>query len=94
MTDDKLPDAMILLLLHGATRGDGLCYPFPIISRPQEGFKRRTAAELDKAAEGLIRRGYLKRTKTKLQKHIWRRVRGIGDVTLEITPAGRAAINW
>ena len=70
MTDDKLPDAMILLLLHGATRGDGFCYPYPIISRPQAGDrKRRTAAELDAAAEGLIRRGYLKRTKTGLQKH-------------------------
>jgi len=95
MTDENLPDEMVLLLIHAATRGDGLCYPFPIISRPQAGDrKRRTAAELDKAAEGLLRRGYLKRTKTNLQKHIWRRVRGIGDVTLEVTPAGRAAINW
>lgn len=95
MTDHKLPDEMAILLIHAATRSDGLCYPFPIIKRAQEkGMPQRTRAELDKAAEGLLRRGYLKRTKTSLQNHIWRRVRGVGDVTLEITPAGRAAINW
>lgn len=95
MADHKLPDEMAILLIHAATRSDGFCYPFPIVSRPQSGERKpRTVAELDKAAEGLLRRGYLKRTKTSLQKHIWRRVRGVGDVTLEITPAGRAAINW
>lgn len=95
MPDHNLPDAMAILLIHAAVRSDGYCFPFPIISRPQEkGRVVRTAAELDAAAEGLLRRGYLKRTKTNIRKHVWRNVRGVGDVTLEITPAGRAAINW
>jgi hypothetical protein len=93
--DNSLPDEMALLLIHAATKSDGCPIPFPIISRPQAGDrKQRTPAELDKAAEGLLRRGYLSRRVTTNRKQVWRNVRGVGDCTLEITELGRAAIRW
>ena len=95
MADNSLPDAMALLLIHAATKSDGCPIHFPIISRPQAGDrKQRTPEELDKAAEGLLRRGYLSRRVTNNHKKIWRNVRGVGDCTLEITELGRAAIRW
>ncbi len=95
MADNSLPDAMALLLIHAATKSDGCPIPFPVISRPQAGDrKQRTPAELDKAAEGLLRRGYLSRRVTNNHKQIWRNVRGVGNCTLEITELGRAAIRW
>jgi hypothetical protein len=95
MADNSLPDEMALLLIHAATKSDGCPIPFPVISRPQAGDrKQRTAAELDKAAEGLLRRGYLSRRVTTNRKQVWRNVRGVGDCTLEITELGRAAIRW
>ncbi len=95
MADNSLPDVMTMLLIHAATKSDGSPVPFPIISRPQAGDrKQRTPEELDKAAEGLLRRGYLSRRVTNNHKKIWRSVRGVGDCTLEITELGRAAIRW
>jgi len=95
MADNSLPDAMALLLIYAATKSDGCPIPFPVISRPQAGDrKQRTPEELDKAAEGLLRRGYLSRRVTNNHKKIWRSVRGVGDCTLEITELGRAAIRW
>ena len=95
MADNSLPDEMALLLIHAATKSDGCPIPFPTISRPQAGVrKQRTPAELDKAAEGLLRRGYLSRRVTTNRKQVWRNVRGVGECTLEITELGRAAIRW
>ena len=95
MADNSLPDVMTMLLIHAATKSDGSPVPFPIISRPQAGDrKQRTPEELDTAAEGLLRRGYLSRRVTNNHKKIWRNVRGVGDCTLEITELGRAAIRW
>jgi len=95
MADNSLPDVMALLLIHAATKSDGCPIPFPVISRPQAGDrKQRTPAELDKAAEGLLRRGYLPRRVTTNRNQVWRTVRGAGGCTLEITELGRAAIRW
>jgi hypothetical protein len=96
MTDHALPDLMILILIAGAGRPDERAFPFPTVRSPQSGGPDvfRSRDDLDKAAEGLLRRGYLRRAKTTVRDHIWRTVRGVGDVTLFVTPSGRRAINW
>ena len=96
MTDHALPDLMILILIAGAGRPDERAFPFPTVRSPQNGKADviRSRSDLDKAAEGLLRRGYLRRAKTTVRDHVWRTVRGVGDVTLHVTPSGRKAINW
>ena len=95
MADHSLPDTMTMLLIHAAVKSDGCPIPFPTISRPQGGKrKERSAFELDKAAEGLLRRGYLSRRVTSNRQKVWRTIRGVGDCTLEITELGRTAISW
>lgn len=95
MTEPGLTDAMTILLLAGATRSSKLAVPFPCIRSPQEGAGvTRSRAELDRAAEGLLRRGYLERLPTNKHADVWREIRGIGPVTLKVTAAGEEAIRW
>jgi hypothetical protein len=95
MTDNTLTDIMSIILITGATRANKICVPFPVIQRMQDkGHPRRTAAEIDAAAEALLRRKYVERLPCARPAEIWKDMPRLGPVTLKVTPRGEAAINW
>ena len=95
MPDNSLTDIMSIILITGATRANKICVPFPVTRAMQDkGQTRRTAAEIDQAAEALLRRKYVERLPCARPSEIWKDMPRLGPVTLKVTPKGEAAINW
>lgn len=95
MPDNSLTDIQSIILITGATRASKICVPFPVICQMQyRGQPRRTAAEIDAAAEALLRRKYVERLPCRRPADLWKEMPRLGPVTLKVTPEGEAAINW
>lgn len=76
-------DTQLCILTAAAAREDGRAFPFPA----------HLTGDTDREATLLVESGLLEYRRPTIYDSVWKQVRGRGNVTAYITPAGEKYIN-